>query len=159
MSLRQLLEEEAIRQKDPQSQRERSEWVSSVMRLVEQIRTWLQEADREQILTIWDESHTLSEEGYGTYNIPGLTVRLGSRTVRVIPVAGRVAGPLRGTGKIAVIRVDGRVDLVGSGMRFMLFRQAEGDGGDRWALVEEDSLVMEPFDQKAFERTFERLLR
>jgi hypothetical protein len=129
------------------------------LRLVEQIRTWLQEADSERVLTIRDESHTLSEEGYGTYDLPGLVVRLGGRTVRVVPVAGRVAGPLRGSGKIAVIRVDGRVDLVGAGMRFMLFRQADGDGDDRWAIVEEDSVVMEPFDQKAFERTFERLLR
>jgi hypothetical protein len=158
-SLKEFLESEAdkLRSEQAAALTERQEWIAAVERLLAQIKEWLGEADTKEILRIEEAPLRLSEQGLGTYEIPALTIGLGTREVRIKPVARFVAAPLRSTGIIHVPRAYGRVDLTNGLDRYMIFR-TELEPDDRWIMIEQNEPLMEPLDRKSFEAAFQSLL-
>src|SRR5437868_3005920 len=86
-----------------------NEWRAAVLRLIEQIVAWLQDADARRILEIHDDSHLLREVNVGVYNLPGLVIRLEAEEVRVVPIARNAVGPVEDIGSTRIRRSLGRV--------------------------------------------------
>ena len=158
-SLKEFLESEAekLRSEQAEALTKREEWIAAVGRLVAQIKDWLGQADTKRILMIEEAPLRLSEQGLGTYEIPGLTIGLGPREVRIRPVARYVATPLRSSGVIFVPRVHGRVDMTNGLDKYLIFR-VEMEPRDRWSIIEQDSSLLEPFDQDSFASALKGLL-
>jgi hypothetical protein len=135
----------------------REEWIESVRRLLEQIKEWLQEADEKHVLMIDDSPIRIGERGLGTYEIPALTIGMGTREVRIKPIARYVVAPLRAMALLQVPRAYGRIDMTNGLDRYFMFRVAR-EPADRWRIVEQDGPLVEPFDRTSFEAAFQRLL-
>jgi hypothetical protein len=135
-----------------------SEWISAVRRLIQQIREWLRDADRENLLKIDEEYRELREENVGVYAAPVLIVRLEAREVSVLPIARMVVGPYLSNGIVKVNRCFGRVDLTDGANKFMLFR-TQKDPSDEWVSVDDDGYRIAKFDRQAFEQAMQSLLR
>jgi len=159
-SLKDFIAEQAekFRNEERQAVQKRDEWVAAVDRLNQQFKEWLTQADPDhKVLEVREHPHQLREEGIGTYEARGLSISLGRREVRIVPIARNVAGPLSATGVIHVNRAYGRVDLSDDLKKFMIFR-VEKDPEDRWNIIEQDGFHMQPLDQAAFEEAFKSLL-
>jgi hypothetical protein len=158
-SLREFLEAEAEKLRGEQSEARgrREEWIASVRQLLDRIKEWLAEADPKGILSIDESPLRLSEQGLGTYDVPALTIGLGTREVRVKPVARRVLAPLRTTPMLQIPRAYGRIDLTNGLDRYLIFRM-EKEPTDRWTIVEQDGPMVEPFDRTSFESALQSLL-
>src|SRR5262249_14670420 len=134
------------------------EWIASVERLLAQIKEWLGQVDTQRILMIEEAPIRIAEQGLGTYEIPALTIGLGTREVRIKPVARHGLAPLRVTGRFEVPRAHGRVDMTNGLDRFMIFR-TEPEPEDHWIITEADEPLLERFDRKSFETAFQSLLK
>jgi hypothetical protein len=158
-SLKEFLESEAdkLRSEQAAALTKREEWIASVTRLLAQIKDWLAQADTKRILMLDEAPLRLSEQGLGTYETPGLTIGLGTREVRIKPVARHVLAPLRVTGRMPVPRAYGRVDMTNGLDRYLIFRTAK-EPDDHWTIIQEDGPLMEPFDQESFEAALKSLL-
>lgn len=159
MSLKEFLTSEAERLQSERSEamKKRDEWVEAVGWLFHQIEVWLGEADSERLLTYKRGHISLRETGIGAYDAPILLVELGTREVRIQPVARFVAGPLAATGAIHILRAYGRVDMTNGLEKYMIFRtQKEPDGP--WIIIEEDGYRSQAFTKDSFESTFQSLL-
>jgi hypothetical protein len=158
-SLREFLASDAekLRGEQAEAMGKREEWIESVRQLIDQIKEWLKDADEKHVLMIDGSPIRISERGLGTYEVPALTIGLGTREVRVKPIARYVGAPLRATALLQVPRAYGRVDLTNGLDRYLIFR-VEKEGGDRWRIVEQDGPLVEPFNRKSFETAFQRLL-
>ena len=159
-SLKDFIAEQAekLRTEEPEAVRKRDEWVAAVNRLNRQIEEWLAQADPDhKVLLVRKAPYQLREEGIGTYEARGLSISLGRREVRVVPIARNVADPLSATGVIHVNRAYGRVNLSDGLKKFMIFR-VEKDSEDRWNIIEQDGFRMQALDQAAFEEAFKSLL-
>jgi hypothetical protein len=150
-------EADKLRAEQAEAMGKREEFVKSVQRLLGQIKEWLEQADVKRILMIDESPIRLSERGLGTYEVPALTIGLGTREVRVKPIARYVGAPLRATAMLQVPRAYGRVDLTNGLDRYLTFR-VEKEVGDRWMIVEQDGPLVEPFDRTSFETALQRLL-
>ncbi|HEX8202469.1 MAG TPA: hypothetical protein VF590_18475 [Isosphaeraceae bacterium] len=118
---------------------------------------WLRQADQEGILKIFQKQYTLNEEGIGFYEVNGLTIRLGAREVRVVPVARQVIGPYTTADGGRRIRAQGLIDLENGEQRFRIYRFTEPD--EHWVIVDEDrDDALRDFDQEAFEIAIQRML-
>ena len=159
-SLKEFLESEAekLRSEQAAALTERQEWIAAVERLLAQIQEWLGEADTKRILMVEGTPIRIAERGLGTYEIPALTIGLGTREACIKPVARYVAAPLRSTGIIQVPRAYGRVDMTNGLDRYMIFR-TELEPEDHWIITEEDEPLLERFDRKSFEPAFQSLLK
>jgi hypothetical protein len=158
-SLKEFLTSEAEKLRSEQSEAvsKREEWVASVERLIAEMKEWLGQADTERVLMIDESPIRVGERGLGTYEVPALTIGLGTREVRVKPVARVVSAPLRATAMMQVPRAYGRVDMTNGLDRYLIFR-VEKEAADRWTIVEQDGPLVEPFNRKSFESAFQRLL-
>jgi hypothetical protein len=149
-------EAEKLRTEQSEGMQKRHEWIAAVDRLLAQIKDWLQQADEGRILMIQEASFPISEQGIGTYEITSLTMGVGTREVRVKPVARFVAAPLRPNGTI-IPRAFGRVDMTNGFDKSLLLR-TEKDPADRWMIIGQDSSRIERFDRNSFESAFQSLL-
>lgn len=159
-SLKEFLAEQAeeLKKRPSQAERKREEWVSSVKRLLATICGWLRESDPSGILDIQETTVTLREHGIGSYEAPGLSILLGPREVRVVPIARNVAGATFGPGTIRLEqRIYGRVDLMNTVERISLYR-VENHPADRWILTSEEGYHLRPLDQANFESAITSLL-
>ena len=159
-SLKEFLESEAekLRSEQAAALTERQEWIAAVERLLAQTKEWLGEADTKRILMVEETPIRIAERGLGTYEIPALTIGLGTREVRIKPVARHVLAPLRVTGRFQVPRAYGRVDMTNGLDRFMIFR-TELEPGDHWIITEEDEPLLERFERESFDSAFQSLLK
>jgi hypothetical protein len=157
MTLQQFLEERA-RQEDTEGARTsriREEWKSSVSRLILKIEQWLRDADPDKILTLERETHRIREEKLGTYDVPGLLVRLGAREVRVVPIARFSIGSMVGDNLGVSLRF-GRVDITDGSRKIMLYRR---DEGDQWVVVDDWTYEASELEPAAIESAFLKLLQ
>ena len=69
----------------PERERKRADWLAAVERLLQQIETWLREADTVNVLHIERVPVELNEAGMGIYVAPGLVVRLRARRAQILP--------------------------------------------------------------------------
>ena len=134
-TFREFLQEKA--REDDQRERlgRREEWVTSVSRLIRQVRQWLEEADTEKLLIVSEPLYDKREQGLGTYRVPGLDIGLGDSLVKIIPVgrnATGVVGPKDGPGVLA----QGRVDISDGMRKYLLLRTLE-EGRDQWHALDE----------------------
>jgi hypothetical protein len=159
-SLKEFLASEAekLRSEQTEALTQRREWIAAVDRLLARIKDWLADADTQQVLMIEEAPLRLSEQGLGTYEIPSLTIGLGTREVRIKPIARFVATPMRSTGVILVPRVHGRVDMTDGLDKYLIFR-VETDPQDRWSIIKQESSRLEPFDEDAFAAALKGLLQ
>jgi hypothetical protein len=154
-----FLKEQAAEQRRtaPEMEQKRKEWVAAVERLIEQMENWLRQADSEMILRVERIRVEMLEEGLGEYAVPGLSIKLGTQRVEVLPRARNVAGAiLLEDGK--TYRPQGRVDLTSGGVPFVLYRVIR-DQGDQWFLFPLQADKAKPFDNEAFEAILLGLLR
>jgi hypothetical protein len=158
-SLKEFLESEAenLRRAQAEALTERQEWITAVERLLTQIKEWLGQADTQRILMFDEAPIRIREQGLGTYEIPALTVGLGTREVRIKPVARYVLAPMRVIGMMQGPRARGRVDMTNGLDRYMIFR-TEMEPEDRWIITEENEPLLEQFDRKSFESALKSLL-
>lgn len=135
----------------------RQEWVSSLERLMAQLRQWLEEADKDGELAISTRQHTLREEALGEYDAPGLVVRLGTTTVEVQPwgraTVGRL-GPRGDTGPETAGAVK-----VGDVWAAYHLERGFVEGEERWVIRNRETHKAEPLTREAFEAAMVRLLR
>jgi hypothetical protein len=146
-----------LRAEESKAAQRRDEWLASLDRLYTQINSWIREADTASVLIIRDGFLPKRELGIGEYDARCLWIEIGSRQVRIEPVARTVAGPTSLTGVIHVPRAYGRVDMTNGLSKFMLFR-VEKEPEDRWNIIEQDSYHMRPFNQTSFEEALQSLL-
>ena len=91
----------------------KAKWLSALAQLVGQVQSALVTAGVPAD-TIVTTQHRITEEALGTYHAPGLEVRIGTATVRFVPVASVIIG---GHGRVDVIGPNGEVKLIaGDGM-------------------------------------------
>lgn len=84
----------------PQRRAQRQkEWLASLDRLFQEIRSWLEEAQREKLIKVTAGRVQITEEALGTYTAPMLTLTVGTKTIRLKPVGSVIIG------------ADGRVDM------------------------------------------------
>jgi hypothetical protein len=136
----------------------RDEWVSSVGRLIDQVREWLDSSDPDKVLEVNRWSFERREEGIGSYMIDGLTIILGRRIVRVEPVARFVAGPQAFTGVVEMLDAKGRVDLTNGLQVFSLYRSSSGEN-EQWFIVDRDRWKIDRLDRETFEAAVQSLLQ
>lgn len=156
-----FLVEEAKRQQAGSSRSiaRRAEWIEDVDDLLKQITEWLKQADEGGVLTLEPTNHQIREMRNGRYEINGLRVTLGSKEVKVEPIAlfsiGSMVGDPHGT-KCA----NGKVDLSSRWRRFMLYRQPEtdADGKRKWIIVGDEDYIGRPLDRTSFEDAMKSLL-
>ena len=154
-TLTDFLKEQAEQQQSQAGQREakRVEWVQSVERLIRQLQEWLHEADTPGVLRVTVQPHTVREQSIGGYEAPSLTIGLGSREVRVLPVARDVVGSIGDPG----FRAQGLVDLTDSAFKYLLYRRLD-DRGERWVIVDDRDYSVQPLDRTTFEGALLSLL-
>ena len=155
MTLTEFLEEKAKDEVARERWRLREEWVGSVNRLIGQFQTWLREADTPGVLVMWTEEIEILEERLGAYRVPLLHVRLNATEVKAIPVARMNAGFLLFEGEGLGERKDGRIDLLGVGMRYFLYRVLGGE--ERWYAIDEKS-ASKRLDRERFEAIMKAML-
>jgi hypothetical protein len=131
----------------------KQEWIDSVGRLMDQFRQWLQEADKEGVLRLDKEVHELGEEGLGWYEVPGITVLLGDRRVRIRAVGRNTIGRITPS----EVQAQGRVDMTNGTDRCILYRVLD-DQGERWVIYQPDTGKLTPLAREAFEATMARML-
>lgn len=157
--LSQFLTEQAERLKSepPESVRRLEDWVGAIDRLRGQVLTWILESDPRRILDLEEKNYELRDQGIGKYVATGLLIVLGPRIVELVPISRNVASRPASIGAIREIRAYGRVDLTNGLQRYLIFRLETGPG-ERWGIVEENSLQMEPLTQDSFEAALQSLL-
>ncbi len=150
-------EAEKLRGEQGEALNKRAEWIASIERLLAQIKDWLEQADAERILVIDESPIRISEQGLGTYEIPALTIGLGTREVRIKPIARYVSAPLRVTSLLQVPRAHGRVDMTNGLDCYHIFR-VEKETADRWKIVEQNGPMADSFNRASFESALKSLL-
>lgn len=135
----------------------RREWVASLGRLMEQIRTWLADADPEGVLKVTPQEFEVGEEKYGRYKAPGLVLDLGARRVEVRP---GMRNPTNHPGKESYKEriAEGAAEIRRGYATFRLYRKLDGQG-ERWLIADPDERVAKPFDRAALEEAVVRLLQ
>src|SRR5690606_26964190 len=151
-SLKEFLAEraETLRSEQKAAALNRDEWIESVGRLLGQMRDWLKSSDPDGFLHVNSEEFVTNEEGLGEFRLPRLVIQLGTRDVRVEPIARYVAGPHSATGAIHIQRAYGRVDMTDGLRKFMIFR-VDKEPQDRWIIIEQNGYRVRDCDQSAFE--------
>lgn len=86
----------------------KAKWLSALAQLVGQVGAALAAAGVPAD-AIAVTQHRITEEALGTYDAPGLEVRIGTATVRFVPVASVIIG---GHGRVDVIGPNGEVKLI-----------------------------------------------
>src|SRR5579885_289108 len=147
-SFRDFLEEKAREGNEVTRRQQRQEWVDAVNRLVSQLSQWLTEADPKGVLEVERVEFRKAEEEIGSYQVPGLDIRLGCTAgVRIMPVGRNVVGSVAFRGAVGM-PAEGRVDLTDGFRKYTLYRPLEG--GERWHVVD-DRYNIAPLDQARFE--------
>jgi len=159
-SLKEYLEiqaDEALRTKE-ERQQIIEEWTKSIYGLISQVRLWLIDSDPHHILEISTAEHRLREEKLGSYDVPGLVVRLNSREVKLIPISRYNVGPFLRSGEVRVDHSSGRVDLTEGGRKYKLYRDRL-EPADHWVVVDDEVYVPRNLTRETFEAAFLDLLR
>jgi hypothetical protein len=132
------------------------EWIDSVTRLVDRIRGWLTEADKEGVLRTFPRELEFIEKDLGRCEVPGLLILLGDRRVKIRPRRLETTG--RNGVRDGEPRLLGEVDVWGLDGGARMYRAADGQGG-RWLLQENKDDEPVPLTRERSEALLVRLLR
>lgn len=132
----------------------RGQWIAAVRDLVQKLKGWTEESDREsKVLTIRVETVQIAEEELGTYNASELVITLDPTKVRVTPIGCKVVGGYDDGG--IFIRAEGRVDITDGVRKYILYRIAATNS---WKVVDPQTYVVKDFEREDFEKILEALL-
>lgn len=155
MTLREFLQKNSPR--DEMSRRQcREEWVAAVDRLLEQLRTWLNEAGGVELLGLEPLEFDKREQWLGSYHVNGLAIHFGERTVRIVPVGRMVLAHLGPFAEAGHENAEGRVDITNGSYKYILFRKLT-DAGEQW-LIQDERSAIRPLDREQFETILQDLL-
>lgn len=168
MTLREfLLENAPAVEKEKQRQQARDEWIAAVNQLLAQMRDWLKEAGALELLDIRPLEFERREEKLGAYEVPGLDIHFGDRTVKVEPVARAVLAPAGLYTEPGQQRAGGRVDITNDSYdKYFLYRKLTRDG-DQWVVqlnrpvfrpLAGEQSDLRPLDKELFEAILKDLL-
>jgi hypothetical protein len=151
MTLKEFLREQAeyLRPQEAAREEMKKEWIAVVERLLAQMTDWLKDSDQERILILKTGMIERSEERIGIYQIPTLSIQLGSRLVSVEPVAFNVLAP--GIHRPLNGQFRGRVDLRGELYKYTLYRFVDISGEETWSMIDDRTFKSQPFSREAFE--------
>lgn len=142
--------------------RNRSEWLKAVQRLLEQIEGWLRAADSENLLETMRYDVERVEGRLGIYDAPALKIRLGTDEVDIVPVGRFAIGPLSAQAFKSLLAVQGndgpaagRVDITNGERKYLLLRDISSEE-QHWYAVNESSQVV-VFDQAQLETILQDL--
>jgi hypothetical protein len=155
MTFREFLKRKAEEERQAERRQRRDEWVAAVGRLIQQVRTWLEESDPEHFLDIVPQEVEKVEQGLGLYKAPGLKIGVGDAAVRVVPV-GRNAVGLVGPQGDDGVRAEGRVDITDGVRKYILYRTVK-DGQEAWYALDEEFKAA-PLDRTRLEAILQDLL-
>lgn len=133
----------------------KQDWVQAVNRLVDQMESWLRQADQSRILEIQVDGVERREERIGRYTARRLTVRLGAREVEIGPVARFIVAAPPAVFHLPS-KPQGRVDITDGGDRVSLYLIPDAPEG-RWVMIDEAG-GLKGFDQDAFETVMRKFL-
>jgi hypothetical protein len=156
MTLREFLAKNAPRDEIRRRQT-REEWIAAVDKLLAQLRAWLADADTAKVLEVEPVVFVKREEGLGAYDIKGLAINFGERTVRVVPVGRTVLAHLGQYAEPGHENAEGRVDITDGAYKYFLYRKLNDAGEDQW-LVQDERSPIRPFDREQFEAILQDLL-
>jgi hypothetical protein len=157
MTLREFLLKNAPRAEQEKRRRQwRDEWIAAVDRLLEQLRTWLTDADTAELLDLEPLDFEKREQHLGAYHIHGLAINFGERTVKVVPVGRTVLAHLGPYAEAGHENAEGRVDITNSASKYFLYRKRT-NAGDQW-LVQDERSEIRPLDRERFEAILQDLL-
>jgi len=114
------------------------EWSEAYQRLTDQIIAWLREEGAD-FITISSHPIERAERGLGTYELPGLKIRVGDAAVEVVPLSRNVVGSIGPRGDSG-LRAAGRVDITDGTRKYALYRSIQ-EGQDVWYVVDERASV------------------
>jgi len=132
------------------------EWIKVLERLQTDLSDWLSQADPQGILTVERTTHRIRERRIGSYLAPGLRISLGTREVRVEPIARDSIGSRAGDVPDASLRA-GRVDMTNGEKKYILYHHQDGQG-PHWEIVDAESFLARDMDRSAFEDAIQSLL-
>jgi len=156
MALREFLLKNAPRD-EMLRRRWREEWIAAVDRLLTQLRTWLADAGTVDLLDVEMLEFQKREQGLGAYQIKGLAINFGERTVKVVPVGRNVLAHLGPYAKAGHEKAEGRVDITNGADKYFLYRKLNDAGEEQW-LVQDERSDIRPLDRERFEAILQDLL-
>ncbi|TMQ34015.1 MAG: hypothetical protein E6K70_09980 [Planctomycetota bacterium] len=156
MTLREFLLKNAPRD-EIQRRRWRDDWIAAVDKLLAQLRAWLSEAGSAELLDLEPLHFERREQGLGAYDIQGLAIHFGERTVKVVPVGRTVLAHLGPYAQPGHENAEGRVDITNGAYKYFLYRQLNDAGDEQW-LVQDERSEIQPLDRERFEAILQDLL-
>jgi hypothetical protein len=127
MTMHDLIEKlkEQPKTADEHRDAQKKEWLSAVERLLSDVKSWLEPAEREGVLQTRWSSVEVIEQDLGSYTAQVLEISARGLTISLRPVGGRVTGVVAGSGH-RLVGLRGRVDLVCGPIKIPLVREAGG---------------------------------
>ncbi len=158
-ALRAFLKEQAtaLRETEAECAEAVAEWKTALQSLLDRLEHWLREADPRNILSIRRIPVVVRQRRLGIYDVNGLEVRLGDRSVRVKP-ASRYSSWPSSPDEPEMMAGDGGVIISGPNGRYTVYRRKNEDG-DEWIIAECGIYNSQILDQAAFEDAILRLLK
>ena len=162
--LRDLLRTEADRYRAERDRRQRAmeEWSDLLNALFKQIDAWLKDSDPDGLLEVSPDSAVLNDPALGEYRAPLRRIKLGEKSVEIVPAARYVAFSIRPPGEEKPVRAHGMVEVRSLGWAsYYLFQLPGGKWYVRSAtqnLREADNPV-EPLGADQFESALASLLQ
>jgi hypothetical protein len=111
-----LRKQKAADNPERRNQRKKA-WLAALDKLFQNIRSWVAEAERENLIKIRIDRVNHTEEALGTYEVPRLTLAVDHKTVVLKPIGATIVG------------ADGRVDMISPKGTFLLLYFADRN---RW---------------------------
>ena len=104
-------------QKNPSSDairtKHRKEWLDALDSFFVQVRAWLVEAEEKNLIRIHAGKIKITEETLGTYSVPYVEVKIGTKAIRLRPIGATIIG------------ADGRVDMETPKGKYLLLYLAD----------------------------------
>jgi hypothetical protein len=147
-----------IRADSERRKAEKLDWQRAVQELINRMIEWLKESDTETVLKYHQTDHRFDDYDVGPrYELKGLTIILGSTTVRIVPISLNVVGSIQVPGETHRRKFDGCVEFDNGIDRVRLYRVKDGDR-DIWLWWSHGGIGI-PFDRESFEGAVVSLLQ
>ena len=141
-------QEERLRAEQVAQARAKDRWVSSVIKLIEQIEEWIKASDPHHLVEFEHLFGDLEHPPTNVYVRAQLDIWVGTQKVSIRPVAINVLGPRwkPGEGQWA-----GQVDMASEYYGHQIYRFLHDDGREEWYLRNTRDYQLKLLDQASFD--------
>lgn len=115
-------------------------WINDINNMFVQIKKWLLEAEKSNLLEIKDKEVLISEELFGDYNAPAIDVITEWKTVKIEPIGRAIIGGL------------GRIDMYTETKRYIFILTTE----NKWTYKNKNNY--EELNEKLFSELLKEIL-